>query len=183
MHCLSTDHPTRSLITVWPSQCHLDSQVPALMCHNTHTVIHINTQTYIYTLYVALRPLSRNSWEINLKTTPATQTHTGIQTQGFYDTLWFFISFSWPPGGSRFKRTHTPISHNLEKLKLEGNWITSELTQPRDLQLCVPSGVSGAANPDPSSSPHSLPCLACARISIRSCQISSNTPQRWWNHL
>ncbi len=77
------------------------------------------------------------------------------------------------------KDPHT-ISHNLEKLKLEGNWITSELTQPRWPPALCALWRFRASNPDPSSSPHSLPCLACARISIRSCQISSNTPQRWW---
>lgn len=77
------------------------------------------------------------------------------------------------------KDPHT-ISHNLEKLKLEGNWITSELTQPRWPPALCALWRFRASNPDPSSSPHSLLCLVGARISIRSCQIPSNTPQRWW---
>lgn len=108
-----------------------------------------------------------------------TNTHRHTNTQCCYDTLWFFISFCWPLSGVSSKDPHT-ISHNLEMLKLEGNWITSELTQPQWPAALCALWCFRASNPDPSSSPRSLPCLVCARISIRSCQITSNTPERWW---
>lgn len=89
-------------------------------------------------------------------------------------------SLSADLGAERVQKDPHTISHNLEKLKLEGNWITSELTQPRWPPALCALWRFRASNPDPSSSPHSLLCLVGARISIRSCQIPSNTPQRWW---
>lgn len=141
----------------------------------THTFIHTNTPTYILYICTKIRPLSLNSWEINFKTTT-----TGIQTHSVVMIRYGSSSLSADLRAERVQKDPHTISHNLEKLKLEGNWITSELTQPRWPPAPRALWRFRASNPDPSSSPHSLPCLVHARISIRSCQIPSNTPQRWW---